>query len=63
MRPSVLQRIQRLLDGQDHDADPNSGLGYLIIADMVELLGLQVQVISAPGAGTRAELGIGNEGA
>jgi signal transduction histidine kinase/ligand-binding sensor domain-containing protein len=49
---TALQRIRALLAGQARSTELRTGLGFVIIADMAELLGAQVHVQSVVGAGT-----------
>jgi signal transduction histidine kinase len=49
---AALQRIRSLLAGEARSTELRTGLGYMIIADMAELLGAQILVDSTPNAGT-----------
>jgi two-component system sensor histidine kinase KdpD len=49
---TALQRIRALLAGQARSTELRTGLGFVIIADMAELLGATVHLQSVVGAGT-----------
>lgn len=60
---STLNRINKIIEGEKSTTEQsasidssNSGLGYYIISDLSQLIGLYVKVNSSEGAGTRVQI-------
>lgn len=58
MNSATLARLQGILQGNARDPELSAGLGFMIIADMAQVLGVTVTLRSIAGKGTEVCIGL-----